>query len=54
MIALSRSASVLDSAGAPSTAGAADNQLSSTMNSSVSQTITDRSITFCNSRTEKA
>jgi hypothetical protein len=34
-----------------STGGAADSQLSSTVNSSVSDTITDRSITFCSSRT---
>src|SRR5712671_6235555 len=34
-----------------STAGRVDNQLSSTVNSSVSDTITDRSITFCSSRT---
>jgi hypothetical protein len=34
-----------------STDGAADSQFSSTVNSSVSETITDRSMTFCSSRT---
>src|SRR4029077_5861456 len=58
---LARSASSMSSlsceASAPtipsrlSRAGRVDTQLSSTVNSSVSDTITDRSITFCNSRT---
>src|SRR5262245_17331374 len=51
MIAFSWPASVLDNADRVSTAGLAVSQLSSTENSSVSHTITDRSITFCSSRT---
>src|ERR1700730_6691878 len=51
MSAFSCEASVLDIPSRLSAAGRADNQLSSTVNSSVSDTITDRSITFCNSRT---
>src|SRR6185295_3954858 len=44
-------ASALDMPRRLSTAGCVETQLSSTVNSSVSETITDRSITFCNSRT---
>ena len=51
MIVFSWPASALDNASRLSTAGPVDSQLSSTMNSSVSHTITDRSITFCSSRT---
>ena len=51
MIAFSWPASVLGNASRLSTAGRAESQLSSTVNSSVSHTITDRSITFCSSRT---
>src|SRR6202163_3416681 len=51
MSAFSCEASVLDIPSRLSTEGRADNQLSSTVNSSVSDTITDRSITLCNSRT---
>ena len=51
MVAFSWAATVLDNASRLSTAGPADSQLSSTVNSSVSHTITDRSITFCSSRT---
>src|SRR5258706_1152880 len=51
MSTFSCDASVLDMPRRLSTAGFVDNQLSSTVNSSVSDTITDRSMTFCNSRT---
>src|SRR6266850_1291705 len=49
--ALSCVAKAPDNPCRPSTWGLADSQLSSTVNSSVSETITDRSITFCSSRT---
>src|SRR5258708_1998410 len=48
-IAFSCAARLLDNR--LSIAGFVDNQLSSTVNSSVSHSTTDRSITFCNSRT---
>ena len=51
MIAFSGEASEPENTGALSTAGLADSQLSSIVNSSPSHTITDRSITFCSSRT---
>src|ERR1700704_6987786 len=51
MSAFSCDASAPDIPSRLSTAGRADNQRSSTVNSSVSDTITERSITFCNSRT---
>src|SRR4029077_17271653 len=51
IIAFSWLARVLDNACGLLTAGPADSQLSSTVNSSLSHTITDRSITFCSSRT---
>src|SRR5450432_3998987 len=43
-------ATLLDNFSRLSIAGFVDSQLSSTVNSSVSHTITDRSITFCSSR----
>src|ERR1700751_43523 len=51
MSAFSCEANAPDMPSRLSTADRVDNQLSSTVNSSVSDTITDRSITFCNSRT---
>lgn len=51
MIAVSCAATLLDSFNRLSIAGFVDSQLWSTVNSSVSQSMTDRSITFCNSRT---
>src|SRR5258708_7038615 len=50
-IAFSCAARLLDSFNRLPSAGFVDNQLSSTVNSSVSHSIADRSITFCNSRT---
>src|SRR4029077_21248292 len=50
-MAFSCAASVPDKPSWRLTAGAADSQLSSTVNSSVSDTMTDRSMTFCSSRT---
>ena len=51
MSAFSCEASAPDIPSRLSTAGRVDIQLSSTVNSSVSDTITDRSMTFCSSRT---